>query len=901
KREGETSNTMRSVPSDGSERATINSVILVSKAKATGEFDHAVVDSEYDFYAPTANGFVTAKGVDAAGSPAEIPTEGISWEFADASFGTINADGSFKLNNVKGDVVVKMLYNGEVVGEKTIHVVDPNVFALALDETVVPYGKSITIDFACTYGADDWEVCVDGAYSLTLSDASAATLDGNTLLAPNDETIKGVDVTATYIPDAAVSDILKVTYGKGSEIIFDFEDGSNAGFVGFDEAKQWSIDNGIANSLVGTDPLAGQFSGNVDGDTFVSTEIVRNGKYALAWNVDNTDSDFAGWTYNVLFNIGEGVVLRDVENGKNATTLGMWLYIPEGAAGLAFQSQLYVRTASGGSGCAQTHYTFTTVSGAVKNLNSCTEADIPESRWVYASIDISAYPYVSTMDPTATADNNRSPSFIRTYIKPMQPAVHTFYIDDITLDYSSAVDDRILPTITDVSYTTQDESVALDNNAIIAGNTISFSAVIADNMKLDYTSGKIILDGVELSNISASGKYLATTSTVSIRSGAHTVTFEIKDSLGNPMKVTRTFTVAGDANVILSGHNNSGLKPEYGSVYYVDINVADITSVNNMSVDLLLQDANTWEPAGISVAYGFEVSYTLDKAESILSLTIERNGEAIDENESTIVSVPVRLWTWDGIDHVTGEPIAPATQFATGYCPIVTVDCGVVKGIVNDVDFFGGSISVETMINDTVNPWHYHDAELTVSNCDATCVVDGYNNRTYCETCKSVVNWGEPVAAKGHDYQNGECTKCHQEFNYTGLYQVGENLYYYVNGKAVTGWQMIGTDWYYFDTTTGIGANGDLELNEVTFNFVNGKLTSGVWVKTFYGNRYYYGPGYYNDRGSWRNIDGKDYYFYNGVALDNGYQMLYENQINLNWYYFNEDGSCDKTQMVPDG
>ena len=42
---------------------------------------------------------------------------------------------------------------------------------------------------------------------------------------------------------------------------------------------------------------------------------------------------------------------------------------------------------------------------------------------------------------------------------------------------------------------------------------------------------------------------------------------------------------------------------------------------------------------------------------------------------------------------------------------------------------------VETMLNDNVNPWHYHDAELTVLNKEATCIEDGYENRTYCEIC----------------------------------------------------------------------------------------------------------------------------------------------------------------------
>ena len=902
KREGETSNTMRSVPSDGSERATINSVILVSKAKSTGEFDHAVLSSQYNYYAPGTTATINVQGVDAAGSPAELPAEGITWALSDSSFGSV-ADGVFTSNGKKGDVAVKMLFNGESVGEKLIHIVDPDVFALLLDETVLPYGKSMNIEFACTYGVDDWEVCVDGAYTLTLSDTAAATLEGNVLCATNDESIKGVNVTATYIPNSNVTDTLKVTYGKGSEIIWDFEDGSNGGFVGFDEAKEYSIDNGINNSLVGNDPLAGQFSEQVDGDTFVSTDIVRNGKYALGWNIDNTDAGFAGWTYNVIFNIGETIVLRDVANGKNATSLGMWLYIPEGAAGLAFQAQLFVRNSKGASGSGQMDFKFTTVSGAVKNLNSCTEADIPESRWVYVSADISGYVYVSTFDPDTTASISRSPSFIRTYIKPMVPAVHTFYIDDITLDYSSAVDDRVLPTITDTAYTTQDESVLLNDGATINGNSISFSSVIADNVKLDYTSGKILLDGVKLDNVSASGKYLTTTSAVDINAGVHTVTFEIKDTMGNPMKVTRTFTITGDAPVVLGGHNDSGLKPEYGSVYYVDVNVTDITKINNIKVDLLLQDANTWEPQGITVASGFKATYNLDSVESILSLTIEKNGEDIDETATAIVSVPVRLWTWDAIDHVTGKPIAPETQYATGYCPIVTIDCDVVKGIVNDVDFFGGYISVETMINDIVNPWHYHDAELTVLSKDATCVVNGYENRTYCETCKSVVDWGTVVEAAGHKYVDGKC-ECGAINTITGLVEENGNWYYYINGITASGWQMVGTDWYYFDPETNIGVNGDVKIDAITYNFVNGKLTSGVWAKTLYGYRYYYGPKYYgqgNRLGVWANIDGKDYFFEGntGYRLEGGWQLILENQVYRNWYYFDENGVCADKELKP--
>ena len=181
KREGETANTMRSVPSDGSERATINSVILASKAKATGEFDHAVLDADYDYYAPGTSAVINVQGVDAAGSPAALPESGIEWAVSDETFGTVS-DGIFVSSGKKGDVKVQMLYEGEIAGEKLLHIVDPDTFALLLDETVLPYGKSMTVDFDCTYGADDWAVCVEGAYTLTLSDEAAATLNGNTLI-----------------------------------------------------------------------------------------------------------------------------------------------------------------------------------------------------------------------------------------------------------------------------------------------------------------------------------------------------------------------------------------------------------------------------------------------------------------------------------------------------------------------------------------------------------------------------------------------------------------------------------------------------------------------------------------------------------------------------------------------
>jgi hypothetical protein len=296
KREGTDENVMRSIPSDGSERPTINSVIIVSKAQATGIFDHAIVSAPNDYIAPGASMAITASGVDAGGYPAEVPAD-VTWQLSDASMGTING-GVFTAGVAEGAVTVQMVYGGNVVGEKLLNIVHPEVFEFDAESTVIPYGKTIELNIIATYGSDNWDVCVNGACNFALSDATAATLNGTTLTASSDESKTGVDVTVTYAQDATKSDVLKVSFGKGSEIIFDFEDGDTHGFVGFDEAKQWSIDNGVKNSLVGSNPLDGQFSEQVDGFTSVASAAdghpVKNGDHALAWTLDNTDAGFAG-------------------------------------------------------------------------------------------------------------------------------------------------------------------------------------------------------------------------------------------------------------------------------------------------------------------------------------------------------------------------------------------------------------------------------------------------------------------------------------------------------------------------------------------------------------------------------------------------------------------------------
>jgi len=933
KRVGEETFTMRSVPCDGAQRPTAHGIFVASNVSPTGELDVININSDYDYFAPNTTYEFGAEAIDTHGYSMDMPAD-LTWALSDDSYGTVE-NGVFTSNGTTGSVEIQAISNGSVVGTKTINIAAPDIFTLSATSTVVPYStadkiRTISIPVVAMIGESN--VYYDtNAVSVTLSDEKAGTLDGFNFTATDDTSISGVDINLEYISNGAKL-TYSVQFGKGSEVIFDFENGDKAGFMGFEEAKKWSQDNDVKNTLVGSDPLAGQFNEYLSSNTFTVTSEdggqVRNGEHALAWKLDNTDAAFASWSYNVLFNTGDTIVLRDVANGKLATTLGMWLYIPENAfpsagKGLAFQSQLYSYQKQIGIddknnpiyepcypdeegailACKQDHFMFTSAAtGAKTNLNSATNADIPESRWVYATIDISKYDYLCTPVATDTG-NSRSPSFIRTYVKPETADEVTFYIDDITLDYSSAVDDRVLPTIAAPTYSTSDTAVSLENGTAISGNKVAFSAAVSDNTALDLTSGKIFVDGVEIS-AAITGGVLSSKEDAVLAAGTHTVAFEVKDELGNPAKLTRTFTVAGDAVVEISGHNESGETPKAQSVYYVDVNVADLANVNKLTVDLKLNNANVWETDGAIVADGFKANFDYNEISEILSVTVEAtDASKVKALNNTLVSIPVRLWTFDRYNYVNNTYYDPATM---GNKPVVNIECDVVYGEILLADKttspFGGSINVATELTTISSPYHVHDEELTVLNLEPTATTAGYENRTFCKSCKSVVDWGTILEAVGHSYEivDGKfvCSDegCgHVYESGTGIFKMNDKLYYSVNGELKTGWFDVDGKYCYADSDYSL-CIGSKKINGITYEFKENGITNGAWVTASDGKlKYSYGPGFYPY--GWQEIDGEKYFF--GTKFDGGYAYtgvrcspVNPNSLKagINWYEFDENG-----------
>ena len=127
---------------------------------------------------------------------------------------------------------------------------------------------------------------------------------------------------------------------------------------------------------------------------------------------------------------------------------------------------------------------------------------------------------------------------------------------------------------------------------------------------------------------------------------------------------------------------------------------------------------------------------------------------------------------------------------------------------------------------------------------------------------------------------------------YTGIFFDTEaDAYRYCKlGVLTGGWNLINNEWYYFHASTMTAATGFETINGITFEFEeNGKLVSGVWVETEAGTKYCYGPDYYTN--GWKEIDGKGYYFSNGIRHTRLHNVkTYGNLIIWNWYNFGSDG-----------
>lgn len=173
-REGESENntsaglTLRCRPSDGYERKVSNTIMVLSNAKPTGEFDHAVLTPNNEVYTPGSTVQFTAAGVDAAGGRADIPA-GAAWKVLSGS-GRIGADGAYTATDDCGEVIVGLQVNGKTVGQTAIQIRWPDKLDFTNSSVSIDFGETSDLTFKPTWQGREVKY-KDGDFEWTLDES----------------------------------------------------------------------------------------------------------------------------------------------------------------------------------------------------------------------------------------------------------------------------------------------------------------------------------------------------------------------------------------------------------------------------------------------------------------------------------------------------------------------------------------------------------------------------------------------------------------------------------------------------------------------------------------------------------------------------------------------------------
>ena len=185
-REGESENdtsaglTLRCRPSDGYERKVSNTIMVLSKAQPTGQFDHAVLTPNAEVYTPGSTVQFSAAGVDAAGGSAAVPQDAV-WTVLSGS-GKIDANsGLYTAADTCGKVTVGLKSAGKVVGQTSIQVQWPDKLGFTNSSVSIDFGETSDLTFKPTWQGREVKY-KDGDFEWTLDESKPISYKYNALV-----------------------------------------------------------------------------------------------------------------------------------------------------------------------------------------------------------------------------------------------------------------------------------------------------------------------------------------------------------------------------------------------------------------------------------------------------------------------------------------------------------------------------------------------------------------------------------------------------------------------------------------------------------------------------------------------------------------------------------------------
>ena len=220
KPEGENDLRVVSKPSDGFARSVSTSLMMVSTAPSSTAFDHAALESDYDYLTPNSKIHLTAKGVSATGNEAELP-EGAYWAVDDTSKATITEDGELT-GLALGAVNVNLMVGNTVIGSKQILVTNPDAIYFSRETLNVVFGSPTELPVKAQYQGKP--IAINTAdVKFSLSNDAAGTMEGFAFTAKEGSGVKVVKITAALTADNTKTASISVSMFNQGEMSFDFD------------------------------------------------------------------------------------------------------------------------------------------------------------------------------------------------------------------------------------------------------------------------------------------------------------------------------------------------------------------------------------------------------------------------------------------------------------------------------------------------------------------------------------------------------------------------------------------------------------------------------------------------------------------------------------------------------
>ena len=643
-REGETDVTMRNIPAGGSERVIAGSVLVVSTVKPTGEFDHAKITPNAEYFTPNSTIQLTATALDYSGAEANAMPSDARFVLADDKLGTIGqttvsgkkATATFSSNGKTGDVIVNLVSENKVVGTATIRIQNPDRLAFTSDEINLNYKQVSDLGLRATYQTEIVNL-KDGDVVWEITDEEAGSFNGNLFTVTSNVKYSGSPVVTARIGDLTAS--ITVNIGMQPKMILD---GGDEDIWDYSMIGTTVEDfEGMPSNAVATYHYAGR-GGIVVGSVISDTQeewadIVRFGHNAI-----KLDFDWTGLTGTDGACLGLGDYMPI---DGTPTAIGVWVYIPEGVPVPWLRAQIATST-DGGNTWTDAFINFTTESGeGLVNGWQYLEADLTSYAGSLIRVNkgmlFRAMVTMSGIGWKTTDGVLLSKNQLTGYI----------IIDNLCIVYGANNQDVTNPVVTSIATINEDGSrTELENGAVFDKNRLNFYVTYNDFEQTDPFA-----TGVESAYFYFDGTYFGPCERDNLGSwvtglifpnGQHSITFYLKDGYGNVTRETRYFTVAATEETDIN-HDMTNVRlaaderPEVGKKW--NLHLVTNRSADISSLEAALSITRGYRVSSVQFAEGItNGTYTFDANKGTLSIEIPFIGENQIDTE-TLVTIVVDI------------------------------------------------------------------------------------------------------------------------------------------------------------------------------------------------------------------------------------------------------------------